>query len=394
MSNAMQDSKPIAIAKLFRPPLWRGRRAPGWPMLITLLWFCVGWSAANVFGDEPAAPVPAIWVKHKAASGQIREVTGRKIVGAADGGILLMTDDGQMLTLQPENTLDVRTDVGDFVAATADQVVKRLGDELTAFETFRTQNYILAYNGSQRHARSVGQLLEQTHRTFFNFWKGQGLKLEQPEWPLVALVFKNRDDYLAYATEHNIPRAGSLLGFYNLSSNRIITYNVPNWERNLATIVHEATHQLAFNTGLQKRECDNPVWASEGIAMFFEAVDLKNTNSFRGVGRVNNVNLKRWWKYFKTRPADSLSTLIGRDDRLYDEGTVADAYGESWALTYFLLRTRGKQYIKYLQLIREGKPVIRSSPRERIAQFEQAMGTSIEKLDLQFIKYMRRVNLQ
>ena len=44
------------------------------------------------------------------------------------------------------------------------------------------------------------------------------------------------------------------------------TFNVPDWERNVATIIHEATHQLAYNSGMQRRYADNPMWVSEGLA--------------------------------------------------------------------------------------------------------------------------------
>ena len=42
----------------------------------------------------------------------------------------------------------------------------------------------------------------------------------------------------------------------------------------MATIVHEATHQIAFNCGMQQRYADIPLWLCEGMAVYFEAPDL------------------------------------------------------------------------------------------------------------------------
>ena len=47
----------------------------------------------------------------------------------------------------------------------------------------------------------------------------------------------------------------------------------PEGERTVATVVHEATHQMAFNCGLHTRYADIPVWVSEGIAMYFETLE-------------------------------------------------------------------------------------------------------------------------
>src|SRR5439155_20506161 len=48
----------------------------------------------------------------------------------------------------------------------------------------------------------------------------------------------------------------------------------PSAEPLVATIVHEATHQIAFNCGLQTRYADIPLWLCEGMAVYFEAPDL------------------------------------------------------------------------------------------------------------------------
>jgi hypothetical protein len=64
----------------------------------------------------------------------------------------------------------------------------------------------------------------------------------------------------------------------------------------VATIVHEATHQIAFNCGLQQRYADIPLWLCEGMAVYFEAPDLTSTRGWRGIGRVNYPRLETFRK--------------------------------------------------------------------------------------------------
>ena len=182
-----------------------------------------------------------------------------------------------------------------------------------------------------------------------------------------------------------------VIGYYGLHSNRVMTFYIPNWERNVATIVHEATHQLAYNCGLQRRFADNPMWVSEGMATFFEAPDLSQPGKWRSIGRVNHVNLQRWRNYVRNRPEESLVTLLGDDSRYENSATAAKAYGEGWAFTYFLIKTKRKEYIRYLRMLSDGRILAERTPRERIEMFEQAMDSTMAELDKAFLTYMRRV---
>src|SRR5690606_3637057 len=108
----------------------------------------------------------------------------------------------------------------------------------------------------------------------------------------------------------------------------------PEAEPLVATIVHEATHQIAFNCGLQKRFADNPVWLAEGLAMYCETPDLSSRSSWSGFG---NVNYARWDLYRKNAndgKVGTLRSLIIDDDRFRNPRTAVDAYAEAWAWNY------------------------------------------------------------
>ena len=320
-----------------------------------------------------------------------RTVVGEILVEAQDGGLLLLSDDGRIWTIQPDQITKRESDSKPFQPLTPDQLHQRMQEVPNGFSVYRTANYLIVHNTNETYVRQVGRLFEQLHKGFYAYWKNQRWDLPKPKFPLVALVLDNRQSFLRHAGAEVGDTANSVIGYYHLSSNRMTMYNIPNLERNVATIIHEATHQLAYNCGLQQRFADNPMWVSEGLAMFFESPDFKSASRWRSIGRINTKNLARWREYSARRPKDSLVTLISKDDRFRNANTAGAAYGESWALTYFLLKTRRTEYVKYLRRLSEGKPLAELTPRERIQMFEETFDTTLGKIDQSLNAYMRRI---
>lgn len=319
-------------------------------------------------------------------------VIGEILVEAQDGGLMLQGDDGRIWTLQPEDIVKRSSDNQAFKAIDGDEMEARLLKTMPKdFKVYRTQHYIVVYNSSDLYAKQVASLFENLYRGFFTFWSNQRWKLPKPKFPLVAVVLKDDKAFLKHAGAEIGDLAKTVIGYYHLSSNQMTTYNVPNLERNVSTIIHEATHQLAYNTEMQRRFADNPMWVSEGLATFFESPDRRNPGKWRGIGRVNQVNLARWRRYQRTRPDDSLATLLADDMRYKNQASANDAYGEGWALTYFLIKTKRKEYVEYLKLLSQGEPLAEKTKRQRIEMFEKAFDTTLGRLDKEFVTYMRRV---
>ncbi len=327
-----------------------------------------------------------------ADASDLRTVVGEILVEGQDGGLMLQADDGRLWTIQPEQIVSRKADDQPLEPVDTEEAVRRVLEELpTGFGVYRTTNYAIVHNTSEAYARNVGMLFEQLYKGFYAYWKNQKWDLPEPRFPLVSLVFANHDDFLKYSVAEVGETGKSVIGYYHLSTNRMTTFNVPNLERNIATIIHEATHQLAYNVDVQRRFADNPKWVSEGLAMFFESPDLSNPRGWRSIGRVNQVNLARWKNYVPNRPVESLATLAGDDARFNNAGTAMDAYGESWAFTYFLIKTNRDSYVKYMKLLSEGRPLAEKTKRERIEMLEQAFGETLANLDRQFVAYMLRV---
>ncbi len=352
--------------------------------------------------------------KHK--GGQLASI-GEVVVEAEDGGKLLLTPDGQLWTLQPEDIINCESCAQPMKPLTSDEIYTRFRQQIPeGFQVYKTAHYVLIYNTSETYARWVGELFEKLYRSFHNYWKSN-LELAEPRFPLVAVVFNTKESYLAYAEREIGDSAKSLIGYYNMQTNRMIMYDMtgvegltrpgsrpnsvqligqvlsqPQAERTVATIVHEAVHQLAFNTGVQVRLADNPLWVSEGMATFFEAPDVNNPRGW-SIGKMNYHNLRLFAGYLSQRPQDSLTTLITDDSRFQNAKTASSAYAESWALTHYLMKAKGRrdQYAAYLDELRQLKPLAEMTPRDRVAIFKKHFGEDLTEFDKDFIAFMRRI---
>ncbi|WP_417389343.1 DUF1570 domain-containing protein [Gimesia sp.] len=145
--------------------------------------------------------------------------------------------------------------------------------------------------------------------------------------------------------------------------------------------------------GLHTRYADNPRWLTEGIATYFETPDLRSKTGWQTVGRPNPLRIGQFVDYARSRrKADSLLSLISTDQRFQDQKTILDAYAESWAFSYFLIKTRRRGYEKYLKLIADRKPLVWATPEERLKTFQSVFGDDLTLLDQQFLKYMREIS--
>jgi hypothetical protein len=334
----------------------------------------------------------AFRIRFQKSADQVVEIVGQPLVTAQDGGQMILTDAGQLQVVQPDAVLSRERLAEPFTPIDEEEMSRRLLGELPpGFAIHRTKNYLIAHNTIPGYVRWVGILFESLHRGFHNFFKKERWPLEKPRFPLVALVFADRASFDEYARKELGKNSDTVIGYYNLETNRMITFYVPDPERNVATLVHEATHQLAYNTGLQTRFADNPMWVSEGLAVFFESPHFANPAGWQGAGRVNHVNLARFRDFQPRRPGNSLATLLADDMRFRDPSTAGDAYAEAWALTYFLIRNQKKAYIDYLRELSRGKPLVERDRRERVALFESKFDTDLETLDRKFLAFMRTV---
>jgi len=374
-------------------------------------WYLAGASLAVAMLASPLAALDYVTIRQ---SDRQKELAGKIEVEAADGGVLLQTRDGVLWPVKTEEIVSRRSDEKAFVPLSREELASQLATEFPGFKIHKTQRYLIVYNTSPAYAQWVGALFERLHGAFYNYWNRSGAALHEPRFPLVAVVFDSQESYALHARREIGEATASIIGYYSMATNRMTMYDLtgveqaaggrsspdrinqilsqPRAERTVATIVHEATHQIAFNSGLQVRFTEMPFWVSEGIAIFFETPDLRSAKGWNGIGNVNYVNLQSFRKYVGTRKPGSLELLLCDDKRFRDAAASEDAYSEAWAFNYFLLRTHKDAYVKYLKALAEQTPLVFLEPPERMKQFQQFFGDNLAGLETDFLQYMRKVN--
>lgn len=344
-------------------------------------------------------------------------LSGQIITEAPDGGLLLQTHDGFLWVIQHHELLERTNDTQPFAAIPAKKLSAQLQEEFPPpFRTHKTSHYLVCHNTSKAYAHWCGALFERLYRAFHNYWGRRGLTLHKPDFPLVAVVFRDEASFRKYSQKELGPAANSIIGYYSLTTNRVTMYDLtgmeslrarsrrsatvgeinlalaaPKMERTVATIIHEATHQIAFNCGMHRRFADIPLWLSEGIAMYFETPDLESSRGWRNIGSVNQVRLAEFQKDLTQRDDDSLRTLLENDQRFRTTNEMARAYPESWALVYFLIRQRPQQFVEYLKLMSQKKPLASDSPKTRIAEFRKVFDQDLSQFDTVFLRQLMRV---
>lgn len=348
-------------------------------------------------------------------SGRTVELDGEILIEAQDKSLYFREVDGKIWFVKPEQIQD-KVDVQEAIEPLSkEEVGQRLLKELPdGFRLKETKHYVIAYQNEVAFARWVSGLYEsRLYRAFETFWvKKKKLKLTQPQYPLIVIIFGTRVQYQQYV-DRELGPGQTMIAYYNLQTNRVAMFDLTADQRNpnqvmndrhidrvlqnpaavmmVATIIHEATHQLIFNRGIQTRFAETPLWLNEGLAMFFEAPDLRSKTGWQTPGKIFERRLIRFRQYLSTRPADSLKSLIMSDARLRDAETSVDAYAEAWAFNHFLLNRRSKEYVQYINHMSGKRVLHEDSPETRLADFQQFLGEDLAKLDKEFIEYVRRL---
>jgi hypothetical protein len=349
--------------------------------------------------------------------GREQKLSGQVVIEDTTGSLLLETDEGALWPLAAETILERTSDEQQLVPLNKKQLTERLLQELgPEFQSHDSKHYIVVFNTTRRYAIWCSTLLEKLQKGFLYFWKKRGAKVHAPQAPLAVLIFNNKASYIRHAQAELGAAAGGAIGYYSLQTNRIVMYDLtgeqallreetnrgsmkditallknPRAEPLVATIIHEATHQIAYNCGLQKRFVDNPVWLSEGMAVYFETPNLDSNRLWSGTDKVNTVRWERFRQNASAGKVASLKTLIADDQRLRHPQTAIDGYAEAWAWNYFLIKWHPKKYAKYLAAIANKPLLMKDDRKRRIADFQAHFGEDLGALEAQFFRRMAKV---
>ena len=346
--------------------------------------------------------------------GSERAIQGEILVEAKDGSLLFQSVDGRLWIVEPDELKRRQDDDEPVEPIDTKAMGRRLLAELPdGFRIHVAGDFVIAYDTERAYARWIGGLYQRLRRGFEKYWQRKRFKLDKPKFPLPVIIFSSKQAYDRYLAAELGSVPGDMVAYYNLLTNRVVMYDLtrgrrapgaePGNERRIgevlsdpraipmvATVIHEGTHQLIFNTGMQTRFADTPLWLNEGLAMYFETPDLSNSRGWRAIGKINPLRMTRFRNGLSGRPADSLQRMIASDDRFRQPGQILDAYAEAWAFNYFLLNRHAKEYVAYLKHMAEKPRSQYDDPETRVSDFRHFFESDLDQLEKEFVEFMRR----
>ncbi len=320
-------------------------------------------------------------------------------VAWTDANVLLLARNGFLLEFAPQQAQDYRLISNHFRPFSQSEMRGQLLREFgNRFDVAGTGNYLVVHPAGDRDRWALR--FEELFRSFVHYFSVRGMRPAVPEFPLVAIVFASQRDFVAYVqkTDGTVPPPG-VVGFYSPQSNRVLLYDVTqgqvpdaDWQRNATTIIHEATHQMAFNTQIHNRLAVPPRWVGEGLALLFEAPGVWNAHQHRlAKDRVNPARLSLFREYMNAeRPAGSLPLFIQNSERVF-AAAPGIAYPEAWALTFFLSETEPTKYLQYLARTAAREPLKKYTAPEQLKEFTDVFGTDLKMLEARYLRFIQQL---
>ena len=337
---------------------------------------------------------PSMW-----ANGTIRlDIRGRRIEGHplswTNNKMHLLARDGALWSFNPTHARNLRKVSSRFHSYSSVEMRSELFREFgKRFDVSGTGHYLIVHPKGRRDRWA--DRFEDFYRSFIHYFRSRGIQTQSPPFPLVVVVFHKRQDFERFASTDGVSITQRLLGYYSSTSNRILVYdtgagksNARQWQINSETILHEAAHQSAFNTGVHTRFGSTPRWLAEGLGTLFEAKGVWDSRKYRErTDRVNRKRLQAFRRHLKTQSADVLAKIVTDDDLF--QSNSDHAYAEAWALTFFLTETEPQKYKQFLQKTATRKPFTNYGTVERQKDFTDIFGKDLAMLNARLVRFIK-----
>ncbi|MCE5325972.1 MAG: DUF1570 domain-containing protein [Planctomycetaceae bacterium] len=268
------------------------------------------------------------------------------------------------------------------------QEVAELGRELglgSAYDSKR--NFVLLTPGASGWAGLTTSVLDNVHDRFCQSFLQAGFTLRPPAGALTWICFSTRADFDRYARMADHSDLWWSRGYYSTRTNRVAIFRCGDAQqgKDLTELAHEAAHQLAYNTGLQKRGVMYPVWISEGIATNLETVlispsPLTTTNARRAQALRNGRFI----------PLAELTAWTSVP--VENEQATENAYAHIWGLFHFLINRKPAELQKYMAAL-SLMPAGRRGGMQLQQEFLRSFGP-FSVVDAQFRQYVTALGME
>lgn len=339
-----------------------------------------------VMGQEPLRTLQTVKLERGS-----KQYIGALLAEDSENFVLLQRD-GRMKIVPRSGSSQPKLIKDNFAPVSAQTMQDALRNEFgKEYEVTQTEHYLVVHPIGK--SQQCAQPFEEQFINARQYFEIRGVPTREPEFPLVAVVLNSRDEFDRFLKNYQPENAqNEVLGYYSPRSNRTITYDQTS-ERsggrsNIETLIHEATHQIAFNTGIHSRFSPMPRWFTEGLATMFEAPGVHHSVSHPE--RQQRLNSK--WQSFirsKSEPGDSsgiLAELIANDDLF--RRNPEKAYGYSWALTFYLAETQPEKYAQYVQSVSQRTRFLDYPSQKRLEDFVKIFGNDLADLEARMTRFL------
>jgi len=339
-------------------------------------------------------------------------LTGRIVAELADRAVLLEERNGSLHQIA-ERQIESREDTAEaFVPYTSAEFAADLLSQVPAgFEIIETEHYVVCSNSASEYVEFSGKLLEVVFDQYFRFMTEQKIAVTRPVRRLPIVIFASASEFQSFASkQHPEISFTDTPGYFSVKDNQTLLLDLTG-DRSIrsaatirrrlaekplqvATVVHEAVHQLAFNSGLQVRMADNPLWLSEGLAMYFETTSSRSLLLWSRPGQVNPRHQPVFVKLLEgNRISGGMNSLIESDSVFLDAAEMPAAYAKAWALTHYLIREEKTGMQKYLLSLSQRKPMVGLTAEQRTQEFQDAFGKLPDEMERELVSYISRLRV-
>ena len=216
------------------------------------------------------------WTLRMDVHGQRREGTALRWT---KGEVQMLYRDGSMEVLKRSQARNVQKQSRGFrpysSATVRDMLMREFG---AGWDVSTTVHYLVVH--PMGDTSGWEQRFEMLYREMLSYFSVRGIDVHEPKFPMVAVIMPNEQAFQTYSQRLGINLGPGYLGFYVSDTNRILMFN-SGAASNVETVIHEAAHQTAFNTGIHNRFSPPPRWICEGIGTLFEAPGVYNSSKYK-----------------------------------------------------------------------------------------------------------------
>ncbi len=339
----------------------------------------------KIDGVGPITELITVRIEHKD-----RTYYGRPL-GQDNSKLALLRWDGRITVLPKQEQLQIFSK--GFAPYKHEELEERLQKQYGKRYLVQQSKHFVVVHPRTSH-RQWAKQYESVYRQFSAWFKNRGITIAEPQFPLIVVVLGSRTEF-DRALKGQILFKKNVYGFYSRFDNRVTTFVSadPRVKRRVEqvaslTVIHEAIHQIAFNTGVHNRLCKVPRWTSEGFAMLFESTGFRRDDPKAPISdRVNKRRLQTLKKMFRSGRASGQLEKIIRNDRIFVSDSEL-AYSLSWGLAFYLAEKKKDEYLKFVVRDSNQKEFGDYTPADRVELFLETFKTDLTTLEKRLRKFI------